>query len=136
MKRERELVKQQQGGEERSDCSNANTTTSTLRPPPPPPLLPPDSETDCKEEEYARDKLAELTQAYESDDLTRLLYHRYGIVDGPEDVVRLLNGRMRMDMTMKKLSINCWGGSNEWIEQRFFFIVRTRKIDGTHGLSN
>jgi curved DNA-binding protein CbpA len=110
MKRERELVKQQQGGEERSDCSNANTTTSTLRPPPPPPPpppLPPDSETDCKEEEYARDKLAELTQAYEilSDDLTRLLYHRYGIVDGPEDVVRLLNGRMRVDSTMKKSSI-------------------------------
>ena len=63
------------------------------RPPPPPP--PPD-EDDSDHEEYARQKLAELTTAYEilSDDHSRLLYHRYGLVGGTDAAVQLLTGRV------------------------------------------
>ena len=53
-------------------------------------------EDDDEEEEYCRQKLAQLNEAYQilSNDMTRLLYHRYGIRDGPEGAVRLLTGRM------------------------------------------
>ena len=47
------------------------------------------------DEEYARKKLAELTSAYEilSDDHTRLLYHRYGLIGGTDAAMQLLNGQ-------------------------------------------
>ena len=82
-------------------------------PPPPPPLHPtsvengnaankeasePSSDemhSEVDEEDYARQKLAEVTHAYEilSDDHTRLLYHRYGLVGGTEAALRLLAGQ-------------------------------------------
>ncbi|KAL7552328.1 hypothetical protein ACHAWF_015563 [Thalassiosira exigua] len=79
------------------------------RPPPPPP--PPldvtssegsrsnDNENDGEEsddEEYARERLAELADAYEtlSDDRARLLYHKYGLVGGTDAATRLLMGNV------------------------------------------
>eukprot|EP00584_Thalassiosira_punctigera_P018606 CAMPEP_0172558626 /NCGR_PEP_ID=MMETSP1067-20121228/80013_1 /TAXON_ID=265564 ORGANISM="Thalassiosira punctigera, Strain Tpunct2005C2" /NCGR_SAMPLE_ID=MMETSP1067 /ASSEMBLY_ACC=CAM_ASM_000444 /LENGTH=643 /DNA_ID=CAMNT_0013348025 /DNA_START=266 /DNA_END=2197 /DNA_ORIENTATION=+ len=46
------------------------------------------------DEEYARQKLDEIRGAYEilSDDHTRLLYHRYGLVGGTEAATQLLSG--------------------------------------------
>ena len=42
------------------------------------------------EEEYAKQKLAELTTAYEilSDDHTRLLYHKYGLIGGTDAAIQ------------------------------------------------
>ncbi|KAL3757585.1 hypothetical protein ACHAWU_006764 [Discostella pseudostelligera] len=52
-----------------------------------------DEEEDRQEkEERARQKLAEITHAYEilSDNRTRLLYHKYGLVGGCDAAIRLL----------------------------------------------
>lgn len=48
-----------------------------------------------EEEDYARQRLAEITRAYEilSDDHTRLLYHRYGLVGGTDAAIQMLTGQ-------------------------------------------
>ena len=54
-----------------------------------------EAQDDEDEEECAKQKLAELTTAYEilSDDHTRLLYHKYGLIGGTDAAIQLLSGR-------------------------------------------
>jgi curved DNA-binding protein CbpA len=74
---------------------NHATNNCTVSPPPPPP--PPDGKTTVNNiEQYARDKLQQISNAHEilSNDQTRLLYHRYGIQNGIEGAIQLLTGKM------------------------------------------
>ena len=78
---------------------------SSMQPPPPPHIVdsddaenipphPPPPIDDDDIEEYAKNKLQELTKAYEilSNDSTRLLYHKFGLIGGSNAAIQLLTG--------------------------------------------
>lgn len=80
---------------EREQKSHVSNSSCSLLPPPPPPP-PPDGKSTNYIEQYARDKLQQISTAYQilSNDQTRLLYHRYGIQNGIEGAIQLLTGNM------------------------------------------
>ena len=72
-------------------------------PPPPPPIsdemIPPPPliyEDEDELESFAKHKLEELTHAYEvlSNDDSRLLYHKYGLVGGANEAIQILTGKV------------------------------------------
>ena len=80
---------------QKEDTKMKKHTSTDIPPPPPPP--PSENVSPINDiEEYARDKLAQISNAYEilSNDQTRLLYHRYGIQNGVEGAIQLLTGKM------------------------------------------
>lgn len=76
-------------------------------PPPPPPPMPDDgmiptpppppsiNQDEDETERYVKHKLEELTHAYEilSNDDSRLLYHKYGLVGGANEAIQILTGK-------------------------------------------
>lgn len=69
-------------------------------PPPPPPMPdemipPPPPPSEEETERYIKQKLEELTHAYEvlSNDNSRLLYHKYGLVGGANEAIKILTGK-------------------------------------------
>ena len=77
----------------KEDRKRKGQVSSGVPPPPPPPS---DTKATSNIEEFARNRLQQISDAYEilANDQTRLLYHRYGIQNGIEGAVQLLTGKL------------------------------------------